>query len=392
VDLQSLFAHHLELPGPDEPLDRGILPSGGGVCALTDDRGRLIQTLAAQNLRRFLALRLEPPREGSRRRRTDLRAVARRLWWQPTHSVFETWLTYLRTARLLAPQSYRQELAFGPVWFARVDPDAPFPRWVSDKYALTPPVIDVGPFWDRASCRRFIELLEDLFDLCRHYEVLKQAPHGQACAYKEMGKCPAPCDGSISMDRYRDMIAASVDFARGGSAERLSQLEQAMSAASTALQFERAARIREQILRAKKILAADGRLQLTPDGFRYLVIQRGGGTSRIKPFFVDRGSVSTADAVMLRQIDRVAEQWTDKMVRPDAETGDSNPIHRSECIWLVSHFLAKGDRAPGLFLHESQLSTPGDLAGRITERFGKRRPQRCSESEPVDPAVESELE
>ena len=71
MDLQSLFPHQVELPEPDQPLDRKSLPSGGGVCALTDAQGRLIQTLAAANLRRFLAPRLEPPGQGSRRRRND---------------------------------------------------------------------------------------------------------------------------------------------------------------------------------------------------------------------------------------------------------------------------------------------------------------------------------
>ncbi|MHC4233971.1 MAG: UvrB/UvrC motif-containing protein [Planctomycetota bacterium] len=392
MDHARLFAHHLDLPDPGQPLDRKILPSGGGVCALTDGQGRLILTLAGEDLRRSLGIRLERPAQEDRRRRADLRAVARRLWWRSTFSVFETSLTYLQIARQLAPQSYRQELAFGPVWFARINLQDRFPRWVSDKFALTPPTIDIGPFRDRGSCRRFIELLEDIFDLCRYYEVLKHAPDGQACAYKEMGKCPAPCDGSVSMEHYRGALAASVEFARGDCDTRLSQLEEAMSSAAGGLEFERAARIRAQIERTRKILGNDGRLQPTPDSFRYLVIQRGGGTTRIKPFFVDCGHVGSAEAVPLRQVEQVAEQWTDKMRGLDIETCESDAAQRSECIWLVSHFLAKRAGAPGLFLHTSQLKSPPELVRILNGRFGPKRQMSSSNPIAVDPCIDSPLE
>ena len=392
MNLQGLFAKHLDLPGPDKPLDRRVLPAGGGVCALTDQQGRLVQTLGAQDLRRVLARRLQTPGESPGRRQVDLRAIARHLWWQPTHSVFETSLTYLRVARRLAPDRYRKELSFGPVWFARVNPEDRFPRWSSDKFALTPPTIDVGPFRDRGGCRGFIELLEDLFDLCRYHEVLRQAPGGVACAYKEMGRCPAPCDGSVSMEHYRGQIAASVEFARGRTDTRLSQLEGDMTGAAGRREFERAGRIREQIARARKTLATDKRLCLTPDEFRYLVIQRGCGTTRIKPFFVDGEQVRAGEAVSLKKIEHAAEQWTDKTRQRDAGTVDADPIWGSECIWLVSHFLVKGDRAPGLFVHESELAEPAELARKVTERFGKTLQKRCSESGSVDPLLAAPLE
>src|SRR3712207_7312326 len=35
------------------------------------------------------------------------------------------------------------------------------------------------------------------------------APNAAACAYKEMGKCAAPCDGSSSMEQYRQSVGSS---------------------------------------------------------------------------------------------------------------------------------------------------------------------------------------
>lgn len=384
VDLAGLFEQQLGLPGPGEPLDRTILPGGGGVCALTDEADTLILTLATENIRRTVWHRLNPPGEPGRRPRTDLRAVARRLWWTPTYSVFETSLVYLRLARRLAPGRYRQDLAFGPVWFARVNPADPCPHWVADTFAFTPPTVDVGPFRDRDSCRRFIELLEDTFDLCRHHEVLRLAPSGQACAYHEMGKCSAPCDGSITLEEYRRTITASVEFAIGHSDTKLAQMEAEMRAAADRLQFERAAQIRQHLSRVRKHLASDGRLHLVPDAFRYLVIQRGGGTSRVKPFFIDRGHVMVGEPVQLGGLETITGKWADKMQQQTPDTSLSHSVERSECLWLVSHFLIKGDKAPGLFLHAAEVSAPSYLADRVRSRFSKRdQPESCS-ADPVD--------
>ena len=146
MNLDELFGHYLDLTPPPEPLDGQALPGTGGVCALTDEHGRLIQVLAAENLRRFLVHRFEPPTDRPRRGRADLRAIARRLWWQPTHSTFETALTYLGIARRLNPTGYRKDLAFGPAWFARINTDDEHPCWVCDTMAFTPPTVDVGPF------------------------------------------------------------------------------------------------------------------------------------------------------------------------------------------------------------------------------------------------------
>jgi len=370
VDLGSLFDRHADLPPPGGPLDPRVLPGGRGVCALTDENDRLLLFIAAENLRRTLAHRLSPPEEGAGRIRPDLRPVARRLWWTSSHSAFETSLTYLQIARLLAPDRYRRDLAFGPVWFARVCPTDRFPRWTADTQAFTPPTVDIGPFRDRGACRRFIELLEDLFDLCRHHEVLRQAPHGQPCAYKEMGRCPAPCDGSVSLETYRDTLRASLRFARGQSDDHLSLLEETMHRAARELRFEQAARLREQATRARRLLAADGRLHVSPEDFRYLVVQRGGGTTRVKPFFVDRGAITAGQAVPLREVSRAAAAWADKMNAARQPSADVDPVTRSEGVWLVSHFLLKGDKAPGLFVHASRITTPENLAALVAHGLG----------------------
>ncbi|UCG17219.1 MAG: UvrB/UvrC motif-containing protein [Phycisphaerales bacterium] len=373
----NVFDNVIDLPVPGAALETSALPPGGGVYAFMDENDSVLQTIGTQSLRRSIHHRLSPPDDAKRRRGADLRAIARRVRWTPTFSVFETYLAYLNIARRLTPDRYRKELAFGPVWFARVDPNERFPRWQTDTVALSTSGVDVGPFRDRSHCAAFVELLEDLFDLCRRHDILVRAPNGRRCVYFEMGKCPAPCDGSISPDAYRDAIGRSIDFATGGHELHLQGLEQQMRLAAAAQAYERAAYIKDTLARARKLLRSDGRLTPTPEQFRFLIVQRAGGTSRVKPFFVNRGAISVGEQVRLKGLGEAVPAWLaefgqlESAPQPDA-------VYGSECIWLVSHFLLKGDKAPGLFLPASRLDDPSEVARQVDSRF--RRPRRQSEN------------
>src|SRR5439155_16195446 len=119
--------------------------------------------------------------------------------WRRVDSAFEADVVYLAAARELFPRTYRGMIGFRPAWFVHVNPEHNFPRYVKTIDATTRAGLLLGPLEDKHDAARLIEIIEDSFDLCRYYHVLVEAPNAMACAYTQMGKCPAPCDGSISM-------------------------------------------------------------------------------------------------------------------------------------------------------------------------------------------------
>lgn len=381
VNPADVFAHHLDLPPPGEPLDRKAFPSHGGVLAFTDQRHNIIQTLSAENIRRSAEFRLQPPPESKRRGRADLRSVARRLWWIPTHSRFETMLVYLGVARRIQPRDYQQQLAFGPAWFISINLHERLPRWRVGCYAFAPQTQDIGPFDTRRKAADFASLLEDLFDLCRDYEVLEQVPHGRPCVYFEMGRCPAPCNGSVSLDDYRDTLAASVRFAAGDQAQRLAQLEAEMRRAADDRAFPRAAGIKQLLARARRTLQKGRPITPTPGEFGYLIVQRGEKRSLIKPFFANAGRIEAGTQVPLKQVSRHGTEWLARLRRPSPDAS-FDPVHLSENIWLVAHFLGRGDQIPGLFVPASAALTPDKLVAAVQERFAPSPQGATSDNAP----------
>ncbi len=409
VSFDTLFDHGLDVtpealePGADAPSEAldfwKRVPASGGVYLLTDAEDRFVQLAATADLRRAVRVRLGDvtesgsqesavtdtgetpvphhtgetpvPHLSHRRPRADLRQVVRRVRWREAHSAFETTFVYWRVARLLMPRDYLDNVAFGPCWFVQIDPEAAVPRFTVTKSLPPREGTTLAPFATQGDASRFVQTLEDAFDLCRYIHILEQTPHGQACAYFEMGKCPAPCDGSIPMSAYRDMIRAALRFAVGERADVFAEWEKQMRAAADARAFERAALIKQRIERARAV-EHDAYQHLRPiESFDYLVVQRGGGRTRVKPFFVRGGVMSPGEAVRIRKLGDAVPAWLDRMRSdaPDRSTVESREL--AELTWLVSHFLFKHD-APGLFLHVSDLCDAEAVVDRIRERFARK--------------------
>lgn len=372
-DLGELLPHRVDLG--EGGLEPKSLPAHGGVYAIVDGDGRPILVAACEGLRRVVAARLAGPGE-ELSKRANLAEVARRVYWKETFGPFETSLQYHAIARRLYPRDYRDRLGFGPAWFLRGDSRETTPRITVVKEYLDDGAAYVGPCATRGDATETIGVLEDTFDLCRKYDVLRQAPHGQACEYLEMGKCPAPCDGRWPMETYRASVASAVRFAAGLRSERLGELDLLMRGAAGEQRFERAAAIRQTIERARGHFARPGmRLAASLEDFRWLIIQRGGRKSRsekkllIKPFFASSQAVVEGVATPLAELPGVIESWIARSREASEPIGDVT--ERSERVWCVSHFAFKGDDAPGVFVAANCGATAEEVVGRTRERFLK---------------------
>ncbi len=74
------------------------------------------------------------------------------------------------------------------------------------------------------------------------------------CLYHYMGRCPAPCVGLITAEAYAELTAGVEALLSGRSGELVERLERDMAAAAEALEFERAAALRDQIRAVRRTL------------------------------------------------------------------------------------------------------------------------------------------
>ncbi|MCE5328023.1 MAG: hypothetical protein LLG01_16575 [Planctomycetaceae bacterium] len=297
-DLPAHFDHGLCFPGG---LDDSLLPhipARRGLMLLLTREGKPVVLLPAADMRSRLGARMRgADDEPAATKMPDLSKVTAQVLWTLTAGDFETDLRFLDIAAALWPQDYQSMLAWKSAWFVHVDLDERFPLFQRSRSVFQRRGRYFGPFPTGKSADAYINLLVEIFDLCRESACGRAAPNGRPCPYAQMGKCLSVCDGTVSLEDYARHVAAAVHVAEGHTHAIRDQLQSRMRAAAEQLMFEAAASFKAKLQKLDDLAApalADVR---AAEQFAFIILQRGRGRRQIKTFLACRGSVAAGPAV-----------------------------------------------------------------------------------------------
>lgn len=145
-----------------------------------------------------------------------------------------------------------------------------------------------GPFASAGAVMRTLDTLQKAF-LLRTCEDSVYSVRSRPCMLHQIKRCSAPCTGEISTEDYQALADQAADFLRGKSLDLQKQLASEMDAASDAMEFERAARLRDRI-RAISVVRASQ--DINPEGVEeadVFALARDGGVSCVQVFFIRAG-------------------------------------------------------------------------------------------------------
>ena len=112
-----------------------------------------------------------------------------------------------------------------------------------------------GPFRAAHSVREVMQALADIFPIRTCRRPLQEGKVvGRPCLNYQIGRCLAPCRGCVPREEYHAMIEQAAALLSGKSQHLLAQLRAQMLEASEALQFEKAAVLRDRINAIETIL------------------------------------------------------------------------------------------------------------------------------------------
>lgn len=121
-----------------------------------------------------------------------------------------------------------------------------FPRLAYFRGTPKKPHQFFGPYPNGYAVRDSIEILQKVFQL-RTCEDSVFAHRDRACLLHQIKRCTAPCVGAISADDYAQNVQQATDFLNGKTADLLNTWQQNMFQAAENLDFEQAAKWRDQI-------------------------------------------------------------------------------------------------------------------------------------------------
>jgi excinuclease UvrABC nuclease subunit len=327
-----------------------LVPAKWAIYLMADADDRPVQLLSVKNLRYSLKRRLGGPGDdqgAGLSKRVDYRELIRHVYWRRVDSAFEADVVYLEAARETFPQTYRGMTGFRPAWFVHVNPQTTYPRYTRTVEPTHKTGVYLGPLEDKHAAQKLVHLTESLFDLCRDYTILTQSPLAGPCAWKQMGKCVGPCDGTISLDAYRELVAHSAavlsdphDYVR----EQTRRMQQAAGE----LRFETAERIKAYVEQLSQLGKGSFRHVRPMKDFAWLALQRGPREGTAKVFLVTPGRAEELAGL-------VAEPAkASDLLRLVLESAAARPpqIDQAgiEVMGIVSHHLFQAKAVHGVFV------------------------------------------
>lgn len=165
-----------------------------------------------------------------------------------------------------------------------------FPRFVLSRQMKRDGAKYFGPFTSGAAIRDTIELLNKLFHLRNCRKVLpRDVGKERPCLYHQMGQCPAPCQGSVDREEYRENFQKALSFLNGNTKEVMKDLQQKMEQLAQDMQFEEAAVYRDLIDSVRQVTE---RQKITSDDQEdrdIIAIARNEDEAVVQVFFIRGG-------------------------------------------------------------------------------------------------------
>src|SRR5918912_250208 len=222
----------------------GFLPDSPGVYLWKDAEGRVLYVGKAKRLRSRVRSYFGSDHAESVRTRALVRQVAD----LDTIVVPSEAHALILEANLIKEYRPRFNIALRDdksYPYIKVTVQEPFPRVIVTRRLLNDGARYFGPYTDVGAMRRALNVVKRIFTVrsC-NYDMPRQMPE-RACLDYHIGRCKAPCIMAQTQEDYRTMIDEVVLFLEGRADEVTRRVRERMDAAAAALDFERAAELRD---------------------------------------------------------------------------------------------------------------------------------------------------
>ncbi len=343
-----------------------------GVYRMLDAEGRVLYVGKARNLKARVSNYARPSGHSAR--------IARMI--HATQSMmFLT--TRTETEALLLEQNLIKQLK--PYFNVLLRDDKSFPNILVSKEHAFPQIKKhrgakkekgdyYGPFASAGAVNRTLNQLQKVF-LLRNCSDAMFASRSRPCLLYQIKRCAAPCVGHIDEAGYRALVSDAERFLQGKSTQVQAKLAEDMAEASEALEFERAAALRDRIKALTQVQQVQG---INPRGVAeadVVALHMEGGQACVQVFFI-----------------RANQSWGNRDFYPRTGSGADEPE-------VLEAFLGQfyADKEPPRLILLSHPIEDADLMTQfLSDRAGRKVelsvPQRGEKAELVENAARNARE
>ncbi|WP_424942298.1 excinuclease ABC subunit UvrC [Aliiroseovarius crassostreae] len=327
-----------------------LLDGAPGVYRMLDEKGRVLYVGKARNLKKRVSNYAKP---------TGHTARIARMISQTASMMFLT--TKTETEALLLEQNLIKQLKPHFNVLLRDDKSFPyilvtdhdFPQIKKHRGSRKGKGRFYGPFASSAAVNRTLQHLQRVF-LLRNCSDIDFSTRTRPCLQYQIKRCAGPCVGRISREAYQALIKDADAFLSGRSSNIQAGLAKEMQIASDAMEFERAAALRDRIAALTQVQQSQG---INPQGVSeadVIALHLEGGQACVQVFFI-----------------RAHQNWGNRDFYPRVGNG-KDVVSAGEVLQaFVGQFYDQKD-PPRLILLSDPLEDQDLMQEALSEKLGRK--------------------
>jgi excinuclease ABC subunit C len=285
----------------------GTIPDAPGSYQFKDGDGRVIYVGKAKSLRSRLSnyfVRVSSLPARTAQMVTTAESVE---WIQVDNDVEALMLEYNLikrhrprfNVRLVDDKSY-------PFLAVTVADEWPRPRVMRGRQKTTERYF--GPFGHAYAIRETLDLLLRTFPLrtCSDNKLERHQRQGRPCLLFHIEKCSGPCVGEIDREAYDRLVREFLAFMDGDTDQVVARLERQMAEAADGLEFELAARLRDQLGSVNKAIEKQQMVADRSEDFDVIGLAEDELEAAVQVFHVRRGRVMGRKGFIVDKVEDLA--------------------------------------------------------------------------------------
>jgi excinuclease ABC subunit C len=289
------------------------LPTSPGVYLMKDQAGTVLYIGKAKNLRG--RVRTYFGKSG------DARLSLRFL--MPKVRQVETFLTDTEKEALILENTlikkhkprHNIDLKDDKTYFSlKFDPKEEFPKLTLVRKIKRDGARYFGPYASSAAVKETLRVLRHLFPL-RTCNDANFRNRSRPCLNYQIKKCLGPCCGLVSPEKYADLVEEVILFLEGKNSQLIKLLQGRMTEASENLNFEEAARIRDQIGSIEQTLEKQKAVSQTLNDQDVFAFHRRGNSWEFQVLFFRRGILVGSKAFHFSRLNLPEEEALSAFLR-----------------------------------------------------------------------------
>ena len=315
----------------------GSIPELPGSYQFKDVHGRVIYVGKASNLRQRLSNYFQDPAQ-LHPRTAQMVSTAETVEWVTVRNEVEALILEFSLIKQHHPRfnvRLRDDKSYP---FLAVTTDEIWPRAVVMRGRTRKGTRYFGPYPHAYAIRDTLDLLLRTFPIrtCSPGKFNQHNKLGRPCLLFHIEKCSGPCVGEVSQVDYSLMVKDFCDFLDGDTDEVIAKLQQDMADASAALEYEKAARLRDRLHSVSKAIEKQQIVGEKSEDIDLIGIAQDELEAAIQIFYVRKGRVVGRKGFILDKVEDLSQSGLiDRII--EALYGDE-PVLGVPKIVLVPDF------------------------------------------------------